>query len=290
MNAYLFLIVALHYFVMFATCSFNCNITTNLSNYTFSNQHLDYYNLYNNDHLSPLESYPDNMTNCWHIVKLNSNYGLKVLFNKFDLQDAECGLNKNECCDYLEIGFGSIVGENKIKKLCGRNQFYEPMFLESNEVWFNFITDANTSFIGFYASFEPFQLVYNNLIDTIKCPDYDNSINIYPNKVDVTFKIDLPDKYLIVLTFNSINLEKFNDTCYDYLEIIEPSSERQELTSLKVLDNSKKRSQTIICGNDEPKDYISSTNKLKLRFFSDETLNGNLFEIQYKTIQSIGYY
>lgn len=261
-----------------------CNFITDLSNYVDNRIEkeivkytpYDVYSLNNNT-----IEYPQNSTTCWHIVKVDPNYGIKLLFDEFDLQDAECGLNSDECCDYLTIGFGSVVGENVVKKLCGRSRFFEPMYFQSSQIWLSFVSDNTKSF---NATITPFQLIYKNLMGKIKCPDYDKSVQIYPNKIDVTFKIDLPEKYLIVLNFNSINLEKFNDTCYDYVQIIEPSNKDTGNSSTEL--EYQKLSDTVICGNNEPRDYISLSNQLQLRFHSDETATGNLFDIGYKTIQS----
>ena len=254
-----------------------CNFTTDLSNYND-----------NRIQKEKIEISVDNMLhekNCWYIVKFSSKYGVKILFDDFDLQDVECGLKNDECCQYLEIGIGSKLGENLVKKLCGHDRYFEPIYIQNNEIWFNFINNNNNyslkSYRGFNATITPFQLIYKNLMDKIKCPNYDESISIYPNKIDLTFKIDVPEKYLILVNFNSIDLEKFNDTCYDFLQIIE--SNQDHLTN-QLKD--PKLSERIICGKQPPNNYISSSNQLKLRFRSDENITGDLFDINYKTIQS----
>jgi hypothetical protein len=254
-----------------------CNFTTDLSNQNDNiiqreKIHISLHNM-------------QETTSCWYTVKFSSKYGIKILFDDFDLQDAKCGLNNDECCQYLEIGLGSIVGENLVKKLCGRDRYFEPIYIPSNEIWFNFINNNNhtiKSYRGVFATITPFQLIYSNLMGKIKCPNYDESILIYPNNIDITFKIDLPEKYLILVNFNSIDLEKFNDTCYDYVQIIESDDDN----STRQLEDPKLLSEKIICGKKQPDDYISSSNQLKLRFRSDENITGDLFDISYRTIQS----
>lgn len=262
-----------------------CNITIDLRNITNFEDH----------GLKPVITspsypfdYPSNIDLCTYLVKFDENYGVKLLFSDFDLQNAECGDELNECCDYLEIGIGLKVGENQVKKLCGNNQHFEPIFINSNEIWLMFHSDKEENYKGFSASVTPFQLTYNELKSKINPPTYDDTIKIYPNDVDIIYKIDLPENFIVVLKFNSINLEFFTETCFDYIEIIDPlSNDTAVPLSDGVEDNyeGKLQSSKVICGYDEPDDYIAKGNKLNLRFHSDRNLTFDLFDIEYVAVQ-----
>jgi hypothetical protein len=64
----------------------------------------------------------------------------------------------------LGYWFGPVIGENQIKKLCGRNQNFQPMYFQENQVWFSFNSADAVSFRGFSAVIStPFQLIYTNL-------------------------------------------------------------------------------------------------------------------------------
>ena len=86
--------------------------------------------------------------NCtWIIKSPQEDREIVLKFRKLDIEpQALCNF------DYIQIGSGSVPGENIIvNKLCGREK-PGPIKSHSNALWLRFMSDDTKTFTGFHAT------------------------------------------------------------------------------------------------------------------------------------------
>lgn len=216
--------------------------------------------------------YTNNIDSCWYILKAEEGYGLTLEFQNFNLQEKACfdSNNHEACCDYLQIGTGTQVYKNLHDTFCGTKKI-EPIVLESNSVWFNFHTDESINLDGFRILVKMLKLSFSEPSGLILSPEIPIK---YINNLNLTYKINTEENTHVYIRFEKFSIEKFNNTCIDYLEVGSYDQNSTEtITPLK------------LCGEETPTEFYLSSNKVYLKFVTDksETMSG--FSLFYNTIK-----
>ena len=95
----------------------------------------------------------------------------------------------------------------------------------------------------------------------------------YPNDKYCTWNIDAPHGHLIELDIIELSIESNGDKCnYDWLEF-------HDIGDQKVLKESG--AQSRFCSNNHPNKIVSTTNRVKLEFKTDNVQTRTGFKIRY---------
>lgn len=218
--------------------------------------------------------YTNSIESCWFVYKAEEGYGLRIDFSSFDLEEKSCldkNTNTSVCCDYLQIGSGSVVNSNLLNTQCGHIQ-PESMFIGSNSVWFNFHTNQENTFDGFKLEVTLEKLVFDDESHVISSPKLVRNIR-YKNNMDLTYKISAKENEIISIRFQRLAIENFNHTCFDYLEI---GSYENDTTIAPIK----------FCGDRVHKQFLVNSNKVYLRFVTDHSVTSSGFELFYKVIKT----
>jgi hypothetical protein len=221
-------------------------------------------------------SYSNNIDSCWFKYKVEEGYGIRVDFRLFELEGRACPANSNassdyECCDYLRIGAGSVLDENALNTYCGK-QLPESIIVNSSSAWFDFHTNDQNVYDGFKLELTPYKLVYKERFGIISSPDLVRDVR-YKNNMDLTYEIVAQPNEIISVRIQKMDIENFNDTCLDYLEIGSLLND----TLIKPIR---------FCGENVRKQLLINTNRVYLRFVSDASVTMPGFELVYKSFQT----
>ncbi|KAL7057702.1 hypothetical protein AAHC03_016766 [Spirometra sp. Aus1] len=210
----------------------------------------------------------------WRIVA-DSNEHIKIRFTYMDMilpaNSSRSGGRPNtdkqplasnpdayhECrAEYVEVHDGYYGNSVLLGRYCGTS-IPPPLLSTRSRVWIEYRSPAVSSGSGFVAEYEVVcggQIKGNN--GTISSPSYPNP---YPPNKECTWKIKVPARSFITLTFNSFDIEQQANCTYDYLEIYDGSSRKSPLLQR-------------LCGNVVPQPVRSTGNTMFLKFACDSSI------------------
>ncbi|XP_013921185.1 PREDICTED: suppressor of tumorigenicity 14 protein-like [Thamnophis sirtalis] len=214
----------------------------------------------------PNSPYPSNMR-CFWALRADANAVISLTFTSFDVE----GCNQGK--DFVKV-YNSLspVEERSLVKLCGSFDFsYNLTFISSQNVLLVMLsTDAKGRFPGFKADF--FQMsktscggVLKGISGNFTTPYYPA---YYPPNLDCVWNIEVPGDKNVKIRFNEFHLEDPGDSSNscpkDYVEI----------NGIKYCQPSK---GFVV---------MSKTNKITVRFHSDNSHVDNGFSAEYLSFDS----
>lgn len=207
---------------------------------------------------------------CWFTIETFQDHGLKIEFEKFIFQEPECFNSTSDgCCDYLEIGTGLDVSLNTHQRYCGWLKI-DPFILNSNKIWLKYNLENYEAFEGVIIKVKPFKLVIKNEKSGLIKTDSD-----YYNNMNLTYKIIMDKDSIINFNFvNKFALEKYADTCIDYIEIGELDS------MLEPIGNA-----TRFCGHVMPQQLSINSNTAYVKLFTNENVLETGFSLEFSSVK-----
>ncbi|XP_059179030.1 cubilin-like isoform X2 [Physella acuta] len=181
-------------------------------------------------------------------------------------------LEPSDTCnwDFLEIRDGGSANSPLKVKLCGYQEAVPLIRSYGNRLYLKFKTDATVTHPGFRLEYgSSASGCYGDLnspTGTITSPDYPES---YAHNTDCIWTITVAQGNSIIITFAEIDLENSYSCRYDYLMI------REEGETGKMLGK--------FCGRTLPHPIYTESNKLWIKFKSDQYIEGRGFSLQYLT-------
>lgn len=214
-----------------------------------------------------------NKKSCWFTFETFADYGLKIEFEKFVLQEPDCFENNSltdGCCDFVEVGLGDEVDENSHQRFCGWLK-YSPFILNSNKGWLKYSIENFESFEGAIIKVRPFKLVFNHVKKGIISTETD-----YFNQMDLTYKILMENDSIISFNFlGDFSMEKYADKCIDYVEIGALDS-----VTLEPIGNATK-----YCGQQLPSQFSLNTHTAYVHLVTNENVLDNGFKLEFLSLK-----
>ncbi|XP_037084279.1 tolloid-like protein 2 [Pollicipes pollicipes] len=231
------------------------------------------------------------------IWKITVEEGHKIAF-EFTAFEVE---NHDNCFyDYVEVRNGPTDDSPLIGKYCGY-QLPEPLTSSSNNLWVRFVSDGSVEKPGFSATFMTeldecsgdahgcehscintrgsfkcaCRIGYELHSDGKRCEEAcggtieaENGTvtspsfpELYPRNKRCIWEVLAPPRHRITLNLTHFDLEGSNQDCdYDRLEL------------LSVMPGDELRSHGTFCGGSPPPAVTSESNKLRITFFSDNSV------------------
>ncbi|KAK4871991.1 hypothetical protein RN001_016115 [Aquatica leii] len=215
-------------------------------------------------------NYPPNRDCLW---SLSAPLGKRLQFHFFSLM---IGDDYNCTKDYLAFYQGSTTLDKLLSRYCVTSH-PEPLFSAGPEVLIHFHSDATGNYPGFQISYSAIESipgcggVYTSNTGELSSPLENGR---YPPDLICEYKIQVPQKSRIRITFISFDLEDESNCHYDSVAIHEGGS------SISPLVNK-------YCGNKLPPSYTSLGNQLFIVFTSDwgnSEVDESGFRLRYETI------
>ncbi|XP_050394072.2 tolloid-like protein 1 [Patella vulgata] len=207
--------------------------------------------------------YPSRKDCVWHFTT-KPGHRIKLEFNDFELEPHQ------ECTyDHIIVFDGDDNTARSLGRFCGSST-PAPIISSGNRMYMVFYSDASVQRKGFHATHE--SVCGSHLIATDKPQDLFSHAKYgdqnYDNRAECEWKIEAKEGFRIQLRFLSFEIEDEIDCSYDVVEI---------------RDGIKDDSTVLgrYCGSSEPKEIISSTEYLMIRFKSDDTINWKGFQAAY---------
>uniref|UniRef100_A0A8C0Y6M5 Metalloendopeptidase n=2 Tax=Cyprinus carpio TaxID=7962 RepID=A0A8C0Y6M5_CYPCA len=245
------------------------------------------------------KEYPPNKNCIWQLVA-PTQYRITLLFDVFETEG-------NDVCkyDFVEVRSGLSADSRLHGKFCGAEK-PEAITSQYNNMRIEFKSDNTVSKKGFKAQFfsdkdecskenggcqhecvntfgsyscqcrSGFVLhenkhdckeagcdhVVNSVSGTITSPNWPDK---YPSKKACTWALSTTPGHRIKIAFNEIDMEPHLECAYDHIEIYDGR-------------DGKAHSLGRYCGTKKPQPIISSSNKMFIRFFSDNSVQKKGFE------------
>ncbi|XP_068628109.1 cubilin-like [Battus philenor] len=213
--------------------------------------------------------YPENRV-CEYIISTTPGKAIQLTFQDFDLEN-----NRYTDCQYdrVEIKDGPDVNSTSLGIFCGTGNI-PPMLISSlNYMYIRFKSDMSISGTGFYANYTTIETecggIHRESTGMINHPS--DSETKYKNDQKCTWMILAPAGMHIKLTWNRFNLENdIRASCsHDFVELYE-------------IDDYNDRSVLgRYCGKTLPPIITTSTNKLMIKFESDNSVRESGFSLSY---------
>ncbi|XP_028403966.1 cubilin-like isoform X2 [Dendronephthya gigantea] len=226
--------------------------------------------------------YPSNASCTWIIKSSLEDHEIVLKIQDLDIEpQALCNF------DYIQIGSGSVPGENVIvNRLCGTEK-PGPIKSDSHALWLRFVSDAAKTFRGFRATWKAKKArksqvfpnpaveknvcgekILNGVEGTIKSPKFPRK---YPYDQKCHWVIMAPRTNRVVIRFQYFDLEGASNCRFDYL---------------LVKDGEHNNSKTIgrYCGSSKPATITTSSNTANLRFNSDTSIARGGFLIRWNAV------
>ncbi|XP_048481076.1 cubilin-like [Plutella xylostella] len=214
--------------------------------------------------------YPFNYTEnkvCEYIVSTAPGKAIQLTFRDFDIED-----NKYFNCqyDYVELRDGPDKNSTLMGRFCGS----EPPQVQTsslNYMYIRFNSDMSVSGTGFYANFTTIDIkcggIHKDATGLISHPI--GSANTYEKDQTCTWYLIAPPGQRIKLTWNRFEIEGTPSCHSDYLELTEID-----------LDNTE-HSMPKFCGSSAPPTMTTASNRLKINFRSDSSVESAGFSMSY---------
>ncbi|XP_041032015.1 tolloid-like protein 2 [Carcharodon carcharias] len=199
-------------------------------------------------------------THC--IWRISVTPGEKIILN-FTTMD----LYKSSLCwhDYIEIRNGNWRKAPLLGRFCGE-KLPETIISTDSRLWIEFRSSSNWVGKGFSAVYEA--ICGGDIrkdMGQIQSPNYPDDYR--PSK-ECIWRITVDENYHVGLVFQAFEVERHDTCAYDYLEIRDGDSADAALIGQ-------------FCGYNKPNDIKSSSNKLWLRFVSDDSISKAGFAANY---------
>ncbi|KAF6197504.1 hypothetical protein GE061_020135, partial [Apolygus lucorum] len=222
---------------------------------------------------SPTEGglYPSNYDCVWQI-DYPEETTIRIQFNSLDLDMT--GSTVNDCSsDYLAIHNGGSPSSPMISKSCGTILPPDLVTL-SNSLWIHFHSDGSNQAKGFKITLSPAQEACGGIIHgntgTLMSVNYPNQ---YPNQTNCIFEIQVDKGYHIGLQFvERFYIEDSPGCVKDYVEVLNFNESSESWEPLGK-----------VCGRENPRIFNSTSNKMRVRFKSDEFIQGDGFKASWNT-------
>uniref|UniRef100_A0A2H8TEF1 Cubilin n=1 Tax=Melanaphis sacchari TaxID=742174 RepID=A0A2H8TEF1_9HEMI len=215
-------------------------------------------------------NYPNNykqITNCAWLIVLPEGENVNIHFNDIDL-DSSCDNN------YVIIYDGSSPESPTLGKYCG-NILPENLAATSNSIWIEFSSESGkNNRKGFSLTLESTQNgcgnVYINEKGKISTKNYPS---LYPNDEECEWTIAvLPGNKVSLQFVERFNLEQSVNCTKDYVQIFDFINDKWEPLGNR------------LCGREIPPTFNSTEAKLKVRFRTDNDIQGDGFKATWKSI------
>jgi len=187
--------------------------------------------------------------------RITATHGERIVLNITELD-----IFKGDNCkqDYLEIRDGYWHKSPLLGRYCGNTRLPDPIMSTGSRMLVTFQSSVKQkSHKGFSASYEALcggdLDVESGHLESPNFPD-----DYQPNK-ECTWKITVPSDFQVALKFQSFEIENHDNCVYDYLEI----RDGHEATSPLI---------GVYCGYTVPDDIKSSSNKMWIKFVSDNSV------------------
>ncbi|KAK2147338.1 hypothetical protein LSH36_558g01028 [Paralvinella palmiformis] len=220
-------------------------------------------------------TYPDSYhhnANCTWIITVPDTGVVELKFNQFVLESsASCAY------DYVTVHDGASLDAPLLGRFCG-TAVPPPLRSSGTRMSVNFITDQSVARDGFNATwrttFGPDQGcggLLNSSTGSFHSID-SNHDNLYEPNLMCVWQIVVPEDQLIKLHFDHFQLEsRPNCLEYDYLQIRDGLMPTDPLVG-------------TYCGDNTPGDFTSTTNRLYIKFSTDDNVAGAGFSVNYRTV------
>ncbi|XP_031633644.1 dorsal-ventral patterning protein tolloid-like [Contarinia nasturtii] len=193
--------------------------------------------------------------------RISVTHGERIRLNITDFEM----FPSNDCkTDYLEIFDGYWNKSPLLGRFCGKN-IEQVIMSTGNRMIINYVSQ-HTKHRGFAAKYEAIcggDLTISNG-HKIESPNYPQMY--LPNK-ECIWRITVPPTYQIAMDFNSFDLEMDSNCRNDFIEVRDG-------------DNVKSRLIGKYCGNSLPPILASTSNKMYIRFVSDDSTTGRGFSAE----------
>ncbi|XP_077999583.1 tolloid-like protein 1 [Glandiceps talaboti] len=215
--------------------------------------------------------FPDNYqrgVKCVWRISVTPGEIIVLNFTAFDIQPS------TDCWyDYVEIRDGYWKRSTLIGRYCGRDI---PSTIKSSDsrLWIEFKSSERYDSKGFAAQYEAIcggEIIKES--GQLQSPNFPDDYR--PNK-ECVWKITMPDKYSVGVSFQSFEIERHDSCIYDYLEVRDGHDEDSRFLGR-------------YCGYNIPADFKSTSNKLMVKFVSDGSVNKGGFSARFfKEIDECG--
>ncbi|XP_072881202.1 tolloid-like protein 2 isoform X1 [Hemitrygon akajei] len=199
--------------------------------------------------------FPNSYPSFSHCVwRISVTPGEKIILN-FTTMD----LFKSRLCwyDYIEVRNGYSRKAPLLGRFCG-GRIPEPIVSSDSRLWVEFHSSSNWVGRGFSAVYEA--ICGGELhkdAGQIQSPNYPDDYR--PSK-ECIWIITIPKHFQVGLVFQAFEMERHDTCAYDFLEIRDGDGPAAPLIGL-------------FCGYIKPNDIKSTSNKLWMRFSSDNSIN-----------------
>ncbi|GLG98263.1 Cubilin homolog [Gryllus bimaculatus] len=206
-------------------------------------------------------NYPPNVHCAW-AVTFPEELRITIKFNAMQLE---------ETCsnDYLLIYNGPLPTSPLIDRFCG-SHLREDIISQGNTLWIEFHSNGDSQFKGFSLSLSSLSSgcggVIHNKDRAILSPNYPSQ---YPPNMECEWEIRADEGYFIQLRFvDRFQLEDSDNCDNDFVEIYDYSD--SSYVSIKK-----------VCGREVHRVMTSTGTRMKIRFKSNQNIQGDGFKIQW---------
>ncbi|KAI2810836.1 Bone morphogenetic protein 1 [Blomia tropicalis] len=202
----------------------------------------------------------------WH---LTASHGERI-----ELFITDIDIEESDNCKhgYLEVRDGYWQRSSLLGRFCGSGQLQHSLWSTGNRLLVRYkIINSPLNYRGFQASFNvKCGSSFINVTDgIIQSPNYPNE---YDRNNRCIWIIIVPKMYQIVLTFESFHLEYEDNCSHDYVDVRDGDNHKSQLIGR-------------FCGDRIRFDVRSSSNRLYIKFVSDNDTNNNYRGFSAKFIQ-----
>ncbi|XP_013388746.1 cubilin-like [Lingula anatina] len=211
--------------------------------------------------------------NCTWSITVQPDRVVELKFNIFDIEThSSCNY------DYVDVRDGNSLTSPLIGRFCS-NVIPEPVRTTGNTMTVNFVSDASINGAGFTAS-------YRTTFGVPLCGGFLNGTQgrfgsfdidgdgLYEDNLNCVWQIVGQDNKVLNLTFEPMDIEADNTCDYDYLEV------RDGLTSDDPLVGK-------YCGSRPLTYFVSSSNMVYIKFYTDGSVGGRGFNISYRQVDAL---
>lgn len=214
-------------------------------------------------------SYPANKV-CEYIIGTVPGKAIQLSFQDFDIED-----NNYYNCHYdnVQIRDGPDINSTLLGTYCGGSEHIPPVQISThNYLYLRFKSDMSVTGTGFYANYTTIDTecggIYRETTGLITHPP-DGKIG-YDNSQTCTWMLIAPEGKHIQLTWNRFEIEGTRTLCmHDYLELFEIDT------------NNHNESLGKFCGSSPPPSLTITSNRLLMKFKSDESIRLPGFSVLY---------
>ncbi|XP_068942361.1 cubilin [Petaurus breviceps papuanus] len=208
--------------------------------------------------------YPPNVECIWNIPSSPGNQ-LQLSFITFQLEESE-GCTK----DYLEIREGNATGHLD-GRYCGHSLSFNHTSIVEHVLWIRFVSDGSGGGMGFQATFAHI-FGNDNIVGThgkIASPLWPRN---YPHHSNYHWTVNVNSSQIIHGTVLEMDIEKSTGCYFDKLMIRDGPSIHSRLLG-------------TYCGTDTTS-FTSFRNSITFQFFSDSSISGRGFLLEWYAVES----